>query len=78
MSAEETPTPVPAAAPAGEEPLSKNALKKKLKAEKAAAAKAAKAKEKVSLVITGCLSILQISHIAILYIISSLLCSHEE
>ena len=35
MSTEETPV---AAAPAGEEKLSKNALKKKLKAEKAAAA----------------------------------------
>ena len=44
MSTEETPV---AAAPAGEEKLSKNALKKKLKAEKAAAAKAAKAKAKV-------------------------------
>lgn len=44
MSTEETPI---AAAPAGEEKLSKNALKKKLKAEKAAAAKAAKAKAKV-------------------------------
>ncbi|GFH45061.1 hypothetical protein CTEN210_01535 [Chaetoceros tenuissimus] len=43
MSTEETPV---AAAPAGEEKLSKNALKKKLKAEKAAAAKAAKAKAK--------------------------------
>ena len=53
MSTEEPPNPIPtAAAPAGNEALSKNALKKQLKADKAAAAKAAKAKEKVSLVFT--------------------------
>jgi len=50
MSTEEPPNPIPTAAPAGNEALSKNALKKQLKADKAAAAKAAKAKEKVSLV----------------------------
>lgn len=52
MSTEAPPNPIPSDAPAGAEALSKNALKKQLKADKAAALKAAKAKEKVSLVFT--------------------------
>jgi|AntRauTorckE5430_2_1112549.scaffolds.fasta_scaffold87154_1 hypothetical protein len=48
MSTEETPTTIASAPAEGGEKLSKNALKKKLKAEKAAAAKVAKAKAKVS------------------------------
>jgi len=46
MSTEETPTTIASAPAEGGEKLSKNALKKKLKAEKAAAAKVAKAKAK--------------------------------
>jgi lysyl-tRNA synthetase class 2 len=46
MSTEAPPNPIPSDAPAGAEALSKNALKKQLKADKAAALKAAKAKEK--------------------------------
>ena len=51
MSTEEQGNPAPAAPPAveGGEKLSKNALKKKLKAEKAAKAKAEKAAAKVRL-----------------------------